>query len=115
MLFALIVASLVAAIAVSIAYFLQGYVLKQRQEEVALQRRILELARRSGGVVTPQGVAEELGLVPLDADRLLRGMVDDVHFTMELDVQAAELRFSIIEASAPPKTKGRRRSTLRPS
>jgi hypothetical protein len=53
-------------------------------------------------VVTPLSIAKELNLTPLDADRLLRGMVDDVHLSMEIDVHQGELRFLFTQLVADP-------------
>src|SRR5262249_23027258 len=101
-LFALVVAALVAALSGSIVLLAQGLLARKAIKDDARRRQATEFARKTGGVVTPLSVAKELNLSPLDADRLLRSMVDDVHLTMDIDVHQGELRFWFTQLVADP-------------
>lgn len=107
--FALLLAAAVAAIAVSLVILVQA--LLARIEEKAYERKvkIVDIARALGGVVTPRAIAEKLGTSPLEADRLLRSMVDDVHLTMAIDEKEGELRYTFVGIT------GRREPTIPPT
>lgn len=114
MAFALVVAALVAAIAVSVVVVIQAAIARVALKDGSQKRRIAELARSAGGIVTPLSVAEALAITPLDADRLLRSMVDDVHLCMDFDVAEGQLRFWFPQlTSDPDKTtlRARRRAS----
>ena len=93
MLFTLVVAGLIAAIAVSIALLFEAFRARAQIRMLEQQRAIAEYAVKTGGVVTPRTIARALSITPLEADRLLRSMVDDVHLFMEIDVREGELRY----------------------
>jgi hypothetical protein len=92
-LFTLVVAGLVAAILVSVALLIEAFRARAQIRTLEQQRAIAEYAVKTGGVVTPRTIAKALKITPLEADRLLRGMVDDVHLFMEIDVREGELRY----------------------
>ena len=104
MTFALVVALLVAAIAVSAVVVIQAFLANAEHSRVMQQRAVAELATEVGGVVTPRMVAEHLAITPLEADRLLKGMVDDVHLTYAVDDRAGELRFEFPRLTQDPAT-----------
>jgi hypothetical protein len=107
MTFALLLAGSVAAIAVSLVILVQALLARADERAFARKRAIVDLARTLGGVVTPRAIAAKLGTTPLEADRLLRSMVDDVHLTMEIDDQEGELRFTFTGISGRgPSTPG---------
>lgn len=99
MLFALVVASLVSLLTASVVVLAQGLRVRAGERQLAKQRAVAELARE-GAVLTPRAVARALDMPVLDADRLLRSMVDDVHFTMAVDDKLGELRFWFTEEEA---------------
>jgi hypothetical protein len=103
--FALLLAGAVAAIAVSLVILAQALLARFEERAYARKRAIVDLARTSGGVVTPRAIAAKLGTTPLEADRLLRSMVDDVHLTMAIDEQEGELRFTFIGITGRDPTK----------
>jgi hypothetical protein len=111
--FALVVAALIAALSGSLVLLIQGLLARRELKDVQKRRQVAEFARKTGGVVTPLSVAKELNLTPLEADRLLRSMVDDVHLSMDIDVHQGELRFWFTQLVAHPDketSRGRRRS-----
>ncbi|MCK6552679.1 hypothetical protein L6R52_43050, partial [Myxococcota bacterium] len=112
MLFALTIAALTAAIVASAVVVLNAARSRARLADLELQRRITEHARSTGGVVTPRSVARALGTTPLEAERLLRAMVDDVFLKMELDPRGGELRFvfSQLASDEGEEARARRRS-----
>ena len=89
MLFAFVVAVLVAAIAVCAVVMIQALIARSREVDLERKRLVTELARLKGGVVTPLAVAEHLQITALDADRLLRSMVDDIHITFDYPYEHA--------------------------
>lgn len=104
MTFALVVALLVAAIAVSGVVLVQAFLAHADHTRILQQRAVTELATEVGGVVTPRMVSERLGITPLAADRLLKGMVDEVHLTFAVDDRAGELRFEFPRLTQDPST-----------
>ena len=102
MLIALLTAGFVATFAVSTVLFVQAMLARAEVRTYERKRSIAELGRTRGGVVTPLLVARELHISPLEADRLLRSMVDDVYLIMEIDVQEGELRY-VFPAIAQPR------------
>jgi len=95
-LLALLVATLVSLLTAAVVLVGQASVARAKERELARQRAVAEIARRNGGVTT-FGVAEAMGISVLEADRLLRGMVDDVHFTMGVDDERGVLRFWFVD------------------
>jgi hypothetical protein len=117
-LFAIVVAALIAAIAGCGVVIVQSLIQRAVLKESMRMRQVTELARRAGGIVTPLGVAQELSITPLDADRLLRSMVDDEHLSMDIDVDKGELRFWFTHLATEPDkddARAKRRSSGRPS
>jgi hypothetical protein len=106
--FALVVAALIAALSGSLVLLVQGLLARRALKDDARRRQVTEFARKTGGVVTPLSVAKELNLSPLDADRLLRSMVDDVHLTMDIDLHQGELRFWFTQLVADPEKEAAR-------
>ncbi|MCA9549567.1 MAG: hypothetical protein KC933_05995 [Myxococcales bacterium] len=102
MTFALVVALLVAAMAVSAVVLVQAFWAHAENTRLEQQRAVTELATEVGGVVTPRMVAQHLGISPLQADRLLKGMVDEVHLTFSVDDRAGELRFEFPRLTQDP-------------
>lgn len=96
MTFALVVACLAVVLAVSAVVGVQAFLAVQQNTQQLHQRAVTELATDHRGVVTPSMVAEHLKMSPMDADRLLRGMVDEVHLTMQVDPLTGELRFEFL-------------------
>src|SRR5689334_12830141 len=90
---AVLTAAFVATFAVSAVLFAQAIMARAELRAYAQKRAITELARMRGGVVTPRLIATHLAVSVLDADRLLRSMVDDVYLVMDIDVDEGELRF----------------------
>lgn len=94
MLIPLLLAGTIAGIIISALIMIQAMLARADEQAYARKRKIVDLARSRGGVVTPRAIAAELGITPLEADRLLRSMLDDVHLTMQIDDQEGELRFT---------------------
>lgn len=93
MLFPLLVAGLVAAIVVCGVVLVQALAANFEDNEALRMQAIADLARDRGGIVTPLVVAEHLGISPMEADRLLRAMVDDKDLIMGIDDQEGVLIF----------------------
>lgn len=108
MLFGIIVAVLVVAIVVSGLVLVQALSANVAEHERLRMRAIAELAQSRGGRVTPLLVAEHLDVTPMEADRLLRAMVDDEHLLMGIDDQEGVLVFEF-----PKLSSGRGQSTAR--
>ncbi len=94
MLFPLLLAGTIAGILISIVIMIQAMLARAEERAYARKRRIVDLARERGGVVTPLLISRELSITALEADRLLRSMLDDVHLTMQIDDKEGELRFT---------------------
>lgn len=103
MTFAIVVAVLAAALAVSLVILLQAFVANAEHTALMRQREVTELATEVGGIVTPRLVAERLDMSVVEADRLLRSMVDDVHLVMGVDAFAGELRFEFPRLTQDPE------------
>lgn len=114
MLFWLTIALLTAAIGASVGLLVKAALARARLTDLDRQRLITEHARTTGGVVTPRMIASVLGTTPLEADRLLRAMVDDVFLKMELDPRQGELRFvfSQLTSDEGEEARARRRSSI---
>ena len=96
MLVALLVATLCSLLTAVIVLMLQGVAARTKERMLADQRAIADFIRDSGAV-TPSTVAEEMGMPVKRADRLLRSMVDDVHFTMGINDEQGVLQFWFME------------------
>ncbi len=93
MAFAVIVAAL-AALSSACAVILFQAIAAQRHSNTSAKRQAIEqLAEQLSGVLTPGTVAEHLEISRLEADELLRGMVDDQRFTMAVDDRAGVIKF----------------------
>lgn len=108
LLFGILVAVLVVAIVVSGVVLVQALAANLSEHERVRMRAIAELAQDRGGRVTPWVVSEHLGITPLEADRLLRAMVDDEHLLMGIDDDEGVLVFEF-----PKLASGRGQSTAR--
>lgn len=93
MLYAVVVAALIAFSAALLVMIGETLLRHRNARRLDREKRILDLARRTGGVVSPSEVARHLHSSVLEANRLLRRMVDDVRVTVEIDAQRGELRF----------------------
>jgi len=100
---ALVVAGLSVVLIVSAIVGVQAMLAVARNTERLNQRAVTQLATDNGGVVSPRFVAERLKMSPMDADRLLRDMVDDVHLTMAVDELSGELRFEFLRLTQDPE------------
>lgn len=109
---AILIAGLVSMMTASLVLVGQGIAAHLREREVKKQRLVAELTR-THGEVTPLLVAEKLQISPHDADRILRSMVDDVHFTMGIDDVQGVLRYWFV--AAPRRESARRGSAPRPA
>lgn len=98
MVFALVVATLVAILAGSLAFMAQILwgTRNSRAQDQAL--RELLLAR---GSMTPLEAAAALGISVPAADRRLRRLVDDQRVKMEIDLSIGALRFALVGAQGP--------------
>ena len=79
----------------SIALLWQAFGARRKENDVARQRRIAEMAHENG-FVTPGDVAEDLGVPVPEAERLLYAMVDDQNFTMGTNEQLGTVQFWLI-------------------
>lgn len=102
MLFAVLISALAAITAASFVLLLQAVAENQRQSMLGQHRAVAELAKKTGGVLTPRAVAEHFAISYPQADRLLRSMVDDRYFKMKVDDREAELVFWFTELVEEP-------------
>jgi len=98
-LIALLVATLCSLLTASIVLMVQGFAARRQEQLVAQQRLVADLARRREAPVTAEEVAGALSLDVQLADRVLRSMVDDVHFTMGIDDDAGCVEFWFLEGA----------------
>ena len=96
MLAALLVATLCSLVTACGVLMVQGLAGVRRDRRVGEQRKLASLARKHGPL-TPITAATHLGVTILAAERLLRGMVDDVYFTMVVDDEQGVLRYGFTE------------------
>jgi hypothetical protein len=102
LLFAVLISALVAITSASFVLLVQAITAQNHQALLERQRAVAELAKATGGVLNPKLVSEHFGMTYFEADRLMRGMVDDRYFTMKVDDRSAELVFWFTELVAEP-------------
>ena len=102
MLFAVLISALAAITAASFVLLLQAVAENHKQAMLGQHRAVAELAKTTGGVLTPRAVAEHFTITYPEADRLLRSMVDDRYFKMKVDDREAELVFWFTELVEEP-------------
>jgi hypothetical protein len=113
LLFAFLISALVAITAASFVLLVQAVAAQNQQALLERQRAIAELAKKTGGVLNPRLVAEHFSISYFEADRLMRGMVDDRYFKMKVDDREAELVFWFTELVEEPNASKSRRSSRR--
>lgn len=101
MLIAVLIATLCSLLTASVVLLVQGFGARRQERLVARQRSVAELAQSRDDRLTPVSVAEALGMNVFEADKVLRSMVDDVHFTMGIDETAGQLEFWFIDHEPP--------------
>ncbi len=119
MLFAFLVSALVAITAACFVLLVQAVAAQNQQALLGQHRAVAELAKATGGVLTPAEVAEHFSITYPEADRILRSMVDDRWFRMKVDDREAELVFWFPELIDEPnrarlRADSRKRSSPRP-
>lgn len=115
MLFALVVSALVAVCAASGVLLIQAIAAQNRAALKSHHRTLAELARENGGLLTPPQVAEHFSITYVDADRLLRSMVDDDYVRMKVDDRRAELVFWFTELVEEPNKAASRAASRKKS
>lgn len=108
MLFAVVVSALVAVCAASGVLLVQAVAAQNRSALETHQRAVAELARSNGGILTPPQVAEHFSITYVEADRLLRSMVDDTYVGMKVDDRQAELVYWFTELVEEPNKQSSR-------
>jgi hypothetical protein len=119
LLFSLVISALAAITAASFVLLVQAIAAQNKQAMLGQHRAIAELAKKTGGVLTPREVAEHFTLSYPQADHLLRTMVDDRWFKMKVDDREAELVFWFTELveephAQRPRADSKKRSSPRP-
>jgi hypothetical protein len=113
LLFAVIVSALVAVTAACGVLLVQALAAQSEQALKTHHRAVVELARSSGGLLTPSQVAAHFQIDAVDADRLLRSMVDDRYVRMKVCDRRAELLFWFTELTKEPEPTPRSTSRKR--
>jgi hypothetical protein len=88
-----VIALATALLAASLVMLVQGLTARRAAEAARFAAAVRALAVQAGGVVTPMELARALGITAREADRILRGLVDDVTFTMGIDERQGVLQY----------------------
>ncbi|MBK8013294.1 MAG: hypothetical protein IPK13_18310 [Deltaproteobacteria bacterium] len=94
---------LVITIGLSGWLLLQG-IREEHRRRLRLKRQaIADLAMKTGAYLTPHSVADALRISRLEADKLLRGLVDEDHVRMAVDDREATLKFWFTNLRTEPE------------
>lgn len=119
MLFSFLISLLVAVTAACFVLMVQAISQQNKQALLGQHRAVVELAKSTGGVLTPREVSLHFKMRYAEADQLLRSMVDDRYFKMKVDDREAELVFWFTELVEEPhrsqtRSESKKRTSPRP-
>lgn len=77
---------------------------EEGQRRLRLKRQaVADLARATGAYLTPHSVAQALQITTIDADKLLRGLVDEEHVRMAVDDREGTIKFWFTNLRSEPE------------
>ena len=97
MLFPVVVSTLAAVISACGVVLVQAIIAQMADRRAFQLERLTEVARTRDGHITPQAAAEALSVSVLEADALLRRLVNTSTMRMRVDERRGELDFWLPE------------------